>query len=464
MIFSSTIANQFNPLNSFNDQVTPVSIQVSEKYQSLLQDYCSQPADDFLQSQVYLCSIIGLLVVFSVSTRRIGRLATSAGPPTKASPPISKVASAANGARQQHKLSSKSSNHHRHLHKRTGHFADLDSGQTASFASQFASNVATNSSSSAVIGNVFMVTLISAPIYFISVVLHVHGQSLASHDIIFSLAMVSIAFTTLIGIFMPILHQVNQRFDGGLITSTSSSSSSSSSSPGDPLRSGPTTASLTKRAIMSHQSMLNNNHHLNPSPTSSSAAFAMFPEFAPTGLRRPSSISGESSGGSRRPFADTKESRRNMSVNLANLGPSVDSLRHLGLSYNAAHHDHQEIAMNSRTKHDTSHLVDPGLLNLKLNLTADDEMSPMVDYDLYKASQGSTSRHNHHHHQQAKKSSSGEKRLIMLDVDPCCPRHGVAAWSTRNSANCSEGQPPAHHSKGCPGDQQLHYRPTDRTQ
>lgn len=398
MILSSTMAGQFNPLNSFNDQVTPVSIQVSEKYQNLLQDYCSQPADDFLQSQMYLWLIIGLLLLFCLTSRRNGRLSGAA-----TSSNHQKLTSAL--------ISGKllASQHEANFNITPSQF-------------QFAPNVMASTSSSAAIGNVFIVTLISAPIYFLSIILHVHGQNLANHDLIFSVTMVLVAFTTLFGIFLPILHQVH-RLDGLM-----------SPSSADPL-----VSSLSRNVTATQSSKL--KHDASPA---SSPAFAMFPEFAPTGLRRPSSISGDSSSGagSRRPFAETKESRRNMSVALANLGPSEDSLRNIGVY--------------SQQDRKLEHPIDPALLNLKLNLNADDEMSPMVEHDLYKTPHNHNHNANHHHHQHGynkhreqprRSSSSGEKRLIMLDVDPCCPRHGVAAWPRNDS--CPDRTQTSSNSKNC---------------
>lgn len=351
IMLSSAIANQFNPLNAFNDQVTPVSIQVSEQYQNLLQDYCLQRADDFLSSQIYLCLLVALLVIFSTSTRNNRRQLSSSSPETH-----QKLSSALTSSAKL-----VASEHEANLNLNPSHFQFKPNGLDT--------------------GNMFMVTMITAPIYAISIVFHLYGQNSANRDLISSVTMISIAFVTLITIFMPILLQIH-RFDSLV----------SDRLPG----------SLTRPVIT--QSKLQDN-----SPSSPSSAFTMFPEFAHTGLRRPSSASGDSSSGagSRRPFAETKESRRNMGTNLANLGPSADSLRSMGFF---------------GTERNLDEPINPAFLNLKLNLSANND-EPVED-EVY--------HHHHYHHNNnnnqqqtpAKRSTKNEKRLIMLDVDPCCPRHG----------------------------------------
>lgn len=369
MILSNAISNQFNPINSLNEQVTPVSIQISEQYQNLLQDYCMQQADDFLHSQIYICILVALLVVFSATTHNQNRLSCSS--------------------------SSKNSHHHHKL------AASLTSGKL--LASQHEANLdlspshfqfSSSNSMSGVgeTGNVFIVTILSAPIYCGSLVMHVYGQNTANSDLISSVTMVVVAFIALIGIFMPIIRRIHQ--SGHNIGARSKS---------QPDR------------LMSPTKM-----HQNSSPTSSSPsmAFAMYPEFAPTGLRRPSSASGESSSGagSRRPFADTKESRSKMSAALANLGPSADSLRSMGL-------------YDSERSSDRP--LDPALLNLKLNLSANDDISPVVEKLFDKRSDG-------HQQTSSRLISKGEKRLVMLDVDPCCPRHGVGVWPRNSEPSTSK--------------------------
>lgn len=357
---SSAVANQFNPLNSFNDQVTPVSIQVSEQYQNLLHDYCTQQADDFLQSQVYLCSIVILLVIFSASNRNCRRLA-----------------GATSSASAHHKLASALTTSGKLVASQ--HEANLTNISSSHF--QFASNNLDT-------GNMFMVILFAASIYSVSIMLHLYGQNSANRDLISSVTMILIAFAALIGIFLPILLQIH-RFDSLVADHL----------PG----------TLSRPVIT--QSRLQDG-----SPGSSSSnAFAMFPEFAPTGLRRPSSTSGDSSSGagSRRPFADTKESRRNMGAALANLGPSANSLRSMGF------YEHDRNLLNANES------IDPALLNLKLNLSANQDISSTLD-DLH-----SNQQHNHQQTASARRTAKNEKRLVMLDVDPCCPRHGLAAARPR---------------------------------
>lgn len=352
-LLSNAIGNQFNPLNAFNGQATPVSIQVSEQYQNLLQDYCLQ-RDDFLASQIYLCLLVGLLVGFSAGTRgrRARRLLHTS----------------------QHKLGS----HHLATSGKlvaSQHEANLD--MAPSHFGQFAPNAIPNGAIDT--GNVFLVALISAPIYSLSVVLHLYSQNGPSRDLISSVSMILIAFVALLGIFLPILLQIH-RF-GGLLAD------------------GRLPGSLSRPVIT--QSKLPGDN----SPSSPSTAFTMFPEFAPTGLRRPSS---DSSSGSRRPFVDTKESRRNMRAALANLGPTTDSLRSMGFYGPNCHEP------NTSGSASNAHL-DPSLLNLKLNLSANANEHLLDEH------------HEQSKHRRANNPKQSEKRLIMLDVDPCCPRHGHQA-------------------------------------
>lgn len=366
-ILSNAIANQFNPLNAFNDQVTPVSIQVSEQYQNLLHDYCTQRADDFIASQIYLCLIVCLLIIFSITTRKSRTLGSSS---SEAQQKLTSALTSGKLVASQHE-------------------ANLNLTSPSHF--QFSPNTSVFTDT----GNMFIVTIISAPVYSISIVLHIYGQNSANRDLISSVTMILIAFSALIGIFLPILLQIH-RFDS-LVNDRL---------PG----------TLSKPVIT--QSKLQDNSLSSPS-----TAFTMFPEFASTGLRRPSSTSGDSSsgGGSRRPFAETKESRRNMGVALANLGPSADSLRSMGIYKSSDRHPDEPI--------------DPALLNMQLNLSADDEPMPvLVDADTYPGHNNHQYQLNPHQHQQQKqheqpsrRTSKNEKRLIMLDVDPCCPRHGIVA-------------------------------------
>lgn len=448
MILTSSLVGQFNPLNSFNDQVTPVSIQVSEQYQSLLHEYCSQPVEDFLQSQVYLWILIGLLVAFSISARRSAsnRMAKKSMKVTKFSESL---------------LTSPPSSGNL-----LDHHQSHESSATSQVFDPFASNVLANAKvvqRHEAIGNVFMVTLISAPIYLISIILHVHGQNLANHDLISSISMVLIAFTILIGTFFPVLRQVNRYSDG----------------IGDKLansNNGLTDSNSNHQHKQRGSLLMNHSDKSKEIANTSPSAFAMFPEFASTGLRKPSSIGGESgshaaSGGRRRPFADTKESRRQMGVSLANLpAPSADSLRSLCVYNHHQEHHNRMSRMSEGAAYGQASFAtnqhDPSLMNLKLNLAKSDDglTAQILEHDAYLQQQNhqhlqhrsSTNphnsrnynnkqqqqkHHNRHHHNKTNSSrlssSSGEKRLIMLDVDPCCPRHGVAAssgWSNRQSS------------------------------
>lgn len=382
-MLTGSISSQLNPLNSFSDQVTPVSIQVSEQYQSLLSDYCIQRSDDYLQSQIYLFILVILLLIFSASTRRSSRL-LSQSQSGKSLGSHRRLTSAALGVASGNLVASQ-------------HEANITPSH---FQSQFTSTHPT-SGTNLEIGNVFAVSMVCIPIYMVSVLLHISGQTSISRDLIPSVTMVTVAFSALIGIFLPVLRQIHNykdMADASLID-----------------------GSATSRTILDQQSGKS-----RPDQTSASAAFTMFPEFAPTGLRRPSSTSGESGSGagSRRPFSETKESRRNMGTMLANLGPSADSLRSMGFYDNRAEMD------NADSKNNAS------ALNLRLDLSASDNMSALDELDAL----GQQSQ------QAAKRLSKGEKKLIMLDVDPCCPRHGVAAWprgETPSSRGCRSKS--SHH-------------------
>lgn len=488
---SSTIGH-FNPLDSFNDQVTPINIQVSEKYQNLLHDYCSQPVDDFLHSQIYLWILIGLLVVLTITARRKGASGGGAGALVKAQGVKSKLRGAELGSLSPSQLITSGKL------LACQHEANLLPESTIDQAfGPFGPSLLTNGRVARrhqEIGNVFLVTLLAAPIYFASIVLRVHGQHLAlNHDLVSSATMVAIAFTILIGAFLPLLRgrgEANKRLDRQLLATDSVGRSQGEADLQQCSMTQPIMATRGKRQRGRREAASSGN-----SPQTfgkpgvvelaSPSAFAMFPEFASTGLRRPSSISGESgshgaaSGGSRRqPFAETKESRRQMGLSLANLpAPSADSLRNLCV-YNHRRDHHRRMSRLSEgggggggsSGAGKPIRLDPGFLNLKLNLAGIDDESAgaqAIDQEYYLQQQQQQQHnrgqqrqqqhqqlqhgrhHNHHEATSSRRSSSsattGEKRLIMLDVDPCCPRHGVGAsgaWTHRHNANgpaCAEG-------------------------
>lgn len=377
-MLSNSITTQFNLMDSFNDQVTPVSIQLSEQYQNLLSDYCTQRLDDYLQSQIYLLTLVLLLAIFSASTRNSSSLLSKGN--------------------QSGKLGSRRKLTSANLSAASGNLvaSEHEANITPShFQSPFTSTN-TMSGGKPEFGNVFVVSIVCIPIYMVSVFLHISGQNSINRDLIPSVTMVMIAFSALIGIFLPVLRQIH-RYEDFIDASL----------PG-----------ATRTVFDQQNSRMRQGNLNNPSPTPASAAFTMFPEFAQTGLKRPASTSGESGSGagSRRPFADTKESRRNMGAMLASLGPSVDSLRGMGFYDSRGAMD------------DCGGKIDPGMLNLKLNL-GNDNMSALDELSALDS-----------RNQQAQdRLGKGETRLIMLDVDPCCPRHGVAAWP--------RGEPSS--SKGC---------------
>lgn len=345
MVLGNAIASQFNPLDSFSDLVTPVSIQISEKYQTLLQDYCIQKTDDFLQGQIYLAMIVVLLILFTATSRNIDRLSTMNAHQNLMTMSSGKLVA-------------------------TEHEANLNlSPNQFHFASSSSSLDRDN-------GKILLVTLLDALIYAASLLLHIYGQNISNRDLILSLTMVLIAFVTLIGIFLPILNQLD-RYES-------------------------MSAATTTRPII--RGSKGSNHSNQPS---TNAAFAMFPEFTPRGLPRPSSCSGDSSSGagSGRPFAGTKESRRNMKFSLENLGPSTDSLRGMGFyepdsSRDALEAKHVELGSQLRHHEGGQNSAD--------------------GFDV------------HQTHAKKRPTKSADRRLIMLDVDPCCPKHGVAAWPKTN--------------------------------
>lgn len=427
-MLTSALAQQFNPLNSFNDQLTPVSIQVSEKYQSLLHDYCTQSTEDFVQSQFYLWLIIGLLMIFSLMTRNSvpQRISNSVA---SISPPSSSSASKNNRKLTTTFTSGKllASEHEANLNINSSQFC-------------FQPNISSSLQGTARTGHVILVTLVCTLIYTGSVLLHIYGNSFANYDLISSITMVLIAFVALIGIFLPVISQVH-RYDN-LLSSPSKAPTMSASDLVQPSGNYPRRNLLDSQAGKWQQAA--GNAAGSTTSNKSSSAFAMFPEFSPTGLKRPSSVSGESSSGagSRLPFAETKVSRHNMGVALANLGPSIDSLRNMGVLSDSNNHHHQH---NYHHHHHhqhkdrkTIHSMDPASLNLKLNLNLADEeaLSSGVGGDaqeLYpsRQQQQSVSR------RLSSNGGGGEKRLIMLDVDPCCPRHGISSRH-RNSATCMD--------------------------
>lgn len=437
-----------NPLNTLNDQFRPVSIQISEKYQTLLHDCCSQ--QDLLQSQFYLWFILCLLTLFNITIRRQGL--------------------------------TKNSSHHRIKSR-----ADALS--------------------------VFSVTLVCVPIYCLSIVLHVHGQNIINRDIVSSLTLVTIAFVTLIGIFLPIMRQMHRREGQALISkssptsstststannnnnnlnqssateSTSSSTSSSScaiNAPGQPTNSNnanlmisggaPIDVTTAPTAKASPSSRAKSRHQHSRKHNNINGVFTMFPEFAPTGLRRPASLSGDSllaGHNTRHRFKDSKESRKQMGVALANLSPSADSLRGMGLMNSGAPNltPHRPLAMHQDNHPDEQH-IDHAMLNLKLNIaphpkgnnTEHDDVSlscDLVEADLCKGISNATRHHQHHDQRNSQQydrkhrheqemihrrstndapvdtGGGNERRLVMLDVDPYCPRHG-GMKATTSGAN-----------------------------
>lgn len=442
------VSSFMNPLNTLNDQIRPVSIEISEKYQTLLHDCCTQ--HDLIQSQFYLWFILCLLSIFNITIRREGFV--------------------------------KNSSHHRIKSR-----ADALS--------------------------VFSVTLISVPIYCVSIILHVHGQNIINRDIVSSLTLISIAFITLIGIFIPIMRQMHRREGQALISKLSPTSSASSTSTNQNQVSATATASSTSSAGQKPVNSSNANLIISggapidvtaaPVTTKASSSqakakhqrrhnningvFTMFPEFAHTGLRRPASLSGDSllaGHSTRHRFKESKESRRQMGVALANLSPSADSLRGIGLmKTNVSNmHNRHSVITDKHLGHNKEHHIDHALLNLKLNLApqhkdmqgvADDNnidheisLSPdIANVDLYNGSstyraathENIANRHqrrqhdrisqhydskHHINHEPHRRSTNDndvvdagcgtERRLVMLDVDPHCPRHGAMKSNGNN--------------------------------
>lgn len=365
---------------------------MSEQYEGLLQDYCMQRNDEFLQGQVYLCLLVALLIVFSATSRDQSRRARA-------------------GIRQ----GTTSSRHHKTTSGKlvaSQHEANVQMDLSSSHDPfQFATTSCSSASRDSSSNTLFLVTIICAPIYFLSLLLHQYGPQnglllspSVNRDMLFSLTMVLIAFIALVGIFLPILVRIHRygNSDGRLMCGTP-----------------------TRPKMVPNKQLLSTNIG---STHSNSSAFAMFPEFSPTGLRRPSSLSGESSSGagSRRPFARTKESRRNMGAVLANLDPTTDSLHNLGLYESSNHKSGAQMGDSDLS----SRPIDAAALNLKLNVSANDQLSPTADDYLH---QDHLLHHQHQHqHNSARRLTKAEKRLIMLDVDPCCPRHGIGASGATN--------------------------------
>lgn len=348
MVLGNVIAGRFNPLDSFNDLVTPVSIQVSERYQALLQDYCIQKTEDFLQGQIYLAIIVGLLILLSATSR---------------------------GMKRSHGASM--TNHH--LMKLTsGKMVATEHEANLSLApNQF--HFSPNSGRRAPDdGKILIVSLLDALIYGASIIIHIYGHNVSNRDLILSVTLVLIAFVTLIGIFLPILNQIDRR----------------ESLPG----------SLTKQVAKgSHP------NGLELQPGSRSSAFVMFPEFLSDVQRRTSADSNcGSSSGSRKPFAGTTESRRNMKFTLANLEPSPDSLSAMGF-----------YEPDVREALEAQRLNGHEVVEKEI-----DERPGMDTFEVKRCNIQAQARDRN--------SKLNERRLIMLDVDPCCPKHGVAAWPKLN--------------------------------
>lgn len=389
---------------------------MSEQYEGLLQDYCLQRDDEFLQGQIYLCLLVVMLMLFSLSTRsqhRRLRTKASAGSHADATTSGKLVAS-------QHEANLVMSSSQDPFH----------------FSAASLPAVAAQDSSSR---SVFLVTVICVPIYLVSLLLHLYGGVLSgqllsvstNRDLIFSLTLVSIAFVALIGIFLPILLRIHRY----------------GSDQHRMIRSAG--ASLMASRSSKHQRLSKSGSRSPGRAQGNSSAFALFPEFSPTGLRRPSSVSGESSSGagSRRPFARTKESRRNMSTALANLDPTTDSLRNLGL-YNQT--DCKGVILSSDHQDLSGRPLDAAALNLKLNMSANDQLSPQAALEYLAASSDHNLTYQHHqrqaqqqqpHASAARRLAKAEKRLITLDVDPCCPRHGIGATSTTTPSSSGSHKP-----------------------
>lgn len=434
MILGNAIANQFNPLDSFNDLVTPVSIQVSEKYQNLLQDYCIQQTDDFLQSQIYLCIIVVLLIIFSSLTRNNHRSGTSTSRLLAGHSVVNGINNINNNNNTKNSKKTASTNA-KHLINTT-----LTSGKLLASEHEANLNITSSSSpdhrafhhfglvpgspgsaSSSTLdtGKLFIVSIINASIYGISIIIHVYGNNSSNRDLISSVTMVLIAFVTLVGIFLPILHQIH-RYD------------TVAGSLSRPIMSRSQTNSSKQAGVGQKLGMVQSS--------SSTNAFSMFPEFSPIGVRRPSSDSGDSSSGSssRKPFAETKESRRNMGFTLANLGPPEESLRGMGF-YDP------ELRESFET-----HQLDPTMISLKLNealindhhsssLNISGQEETRIKHRLSKTQSTLLSNSN----------GGGEKRLIMLDVDPCCPKHGLSARHKNEHENhCRQHPKPTRSNHG----------------
>lgn len=436
-----TGANQvhFNPLNSFYDQVTPPIIQASEHYSALVRDYCLiHRTEDLFSRQIYLCLIVILLIFLIVSNRRRARIsgASAAASRVRSHPTLKQPASI--GGKQL------ASQHEANLVS-----ASQISASTSQFIGASSGSGVAAAAASLVQGNMFVVSLLSSFVFATSLALQVSGNEsiVANGDLVCSLTLVVIAFIALLGIFLPILLGL-RRGTGStssasslLLSSNSPLMSSSASSGEQRILAG----SVSKTALRRRQKLAGGGPSSGdwPSPTAN-GAFAIFPEFAPTGLRRPSSAEGNTSissgAGSRRLFVDTNEARRSMSAALADLGPSEDSLRSMGFYGSNPALDRLE----ESARHTKEAMVDK---NAHPNTRS--------SHHPYTIRQHHHHNNNHNHqHQHHGKTSAGskpppappmpapeqrsatttkqqqpgrnEKRLIMLDVDPCCPRHGHA--------------------------------------
>lgn len=477
--------SHLNPLSSLDDQVTPVSLQLSEKYQMLLHEYCTQPLEDFLQSQFYLWLIIAILILFSLINRSRNNLSGFSSKVAKSNGTVPSTLPKSKQGKKHRSRSTKPMHINAPANKQylisgkllatqheTNNFTDPINLNNDNFENhqefkefarapmQFSptGTSAANITHMTTIGNVFVVTLICAPIYFLSIVLYVHGQNwISNHDLVSSITMVSIAFTTLIGIFLPVLRNVRQ----GNYQKSHNFALNHNSSSGNLLNDLQLHGSndlnngglITAVQINAKQNGNFGKHHrVSASSSDTSAqsnAFAMFPEFASIGLRRPASLGGDSNSGlivggsngghkSRAPFAPAKESRKNMSAALANLGPgATDSMRRAlgvhqrqlgvtenrrrstGINGDPIHLDHNDLALDLGQHPSINHCA-------KEDCCPNQQQAYPKQLSISRQSMACSSG-------TGSAVRSGEKRLIMLDVDPCCPRHGVGSnWAPRS--------------------------------
>lgn len=347
LVLTGNTADQFNPLNynSLNEQLTPISLHISEQYQALLHDYCVMSNDEFIQSQIYLCLIVALLSIYSL---------------------VGKAKSAS------HKAASRGTDGYRRAQQLAANAGrQLVSGKMV--ANQHEANlnienpVNIHYNSNSVVGqqhprHLFSVTIVSVPIYLLSLVVHSYASESINRDIICCVSMVALAFSVLITIFLPLMFRLHQKHPKNRICS-----------PSPPIdgTGGPSDAAM----------------------------FSMFPELAVA-----SSNSDSSGAGSRKAFAETKKSREKIGAVLAHIETSPDSLRDMGLQ--------------------NANGISPAELNLKLNLPN------AVDQFAQQQELASATVHAQRRSQGAVGDgpcSRKRKKLIMIDVDPRCPRHGCTA-------------------------------------